>query len=78
MEGNFEKNGERRLIRKDAADYLTNIGFPTTPAMLAKMACKGGGPEFVRFRKRPVYPISKLIEWAEQELEMSSVVGGTK
>jgi hypothetical protein len=34
---------ERRLGRKEAAQFLTERGYRTAPATLAKLACIGGG-----------------------------------
>jgi hypothetical protein len=37
---------ERRLDRKQAAEFLTELGYRTAHATLAKLACIGGGPIF--------------------------------
>lgn len=52
------------LTRREAAQYLTNEGFPSAPATLAKYACQGGGPTFVRFGLKPLYRPEDLIDWA--------------
>lgn len=55
---------ERGLRRKEAAAFLTNRGYPTAAATLAKLACTGGGPEFVSYGRIPLYAPAKLLEWA--------------
>lgn len=52
------------MTRREAARYLTEEGFPCAPATLAKYACQGGGPVFVRFGLKPLYRPDDLIDWA--------------
>jgi hypothetical protein len=56
---------ERLLGRKAAAQYLTERGFKTAPATLAKLACIGGGPPFESFGRRPLYREADLLGWAQ-------------
>jgi hypothetical protein len=56
---------ERRLNRKEAAEYLTNLGYKTAPATLAKLASVGGGPVFESFGRRPLYKSEELRNWAQ-------------
>jgi hypothetical protein len=56
---------ERALSRKEAAQFLTDRGFRTAPATLAKLACLGGGPTFISFGRKPLYREADLIAWAE-------------
>jgi hypothetical protein len=56
---------ERRLGRKEAAQFLTDQGYKTAPATLAKLACIGGGPPFESFGRRPLYREADLIAWAK-------------
>jgi hypothetical protein len=56
---------ERRLDRKQAAQFLTERGYRTAPATLAKLACVGGGPTFQSFGRKPLYREAGLIAWAE-------------
>jgi hypothetical protein len=56
---------ERRLSRKEAAQFLTDRGYRTAPATLAKLACVGGGPTFESFGRRPLYREVDLLAWAE-------------
>jgi hypothetical protein len=56
---------ERRLGRKEAAQFLTDQGYKTAPATLAKLACIGGGPPFASFGRRPLYQEADLLAWAQ-------------
>jgi hypothetical protein len=56
---------ERKLDRRQAAQFLTDHGYRTAPATLAKLACLGGGPTFESFGRRPLYRQADLIAWAE-------------
>jgi hypothetical protein len=56
---------ERRLGRKEAAQFLTDQGYKTAPATLAKLACVGGGPPFHSFGRRPLYTEGDLLAWAQ-------------
>tara|TARA_R110002074_G_scaffold344229_1_gene514653 strand:- start:186 stop:452 length:267 start_codon:yes stop_codon:yes gene_type:complete len=56
---------ERRLTRREAADFLDEHGYPTAMATLAKYACQGIGPVFESFGRRPLYRPRHLLEWAQ-------------
>jgi hypothetical protein len=56
---------ERRLGRKEAAQFLTDQGYKTAAATLAKLACIGGGPPFESFGRRPLYREAELLGWAQ-------------
>jgi hypothetical protein len=58
-------NFEKKLGRKDAAQFLTDQGYKTAPATLAKLACIGGGPVFESFGRRPLYREADLLTWAQ-------------
>lgn len=52
------------LRRNEAAEYLKERGIPgCAPATLAKLASIGGGPNFSKFGKWPVYSVSDLDTW---------------
>jgi hypothetical protein len=53
------------LPRRDAAQFLTEHGYKTAPATLAKLACIGGGPPFRSFGRRPLYHPADLVAWAQ-------------
>jgi hypothetical protein len=59
------KEPERLLGRKEAAQFLTDQGYKTAPATLAKLACIGGGPMFESFGRRPLYREPDLLAWAQ-------------
>jgi hypothetical protein len=56
------------LRRAEAARALTGAGYPTASATLATLACRGGGPPYRRYGRRPLYRLADLIEWAEGRL----------
>jgi hypothetical protein len=55
----------RLLLRREAAEYLTSLGYPTAANTLAKLACIGGGPPFRCFGRRPLYHPADLAAWAQ-------------
>jgi len=54
----------RLLDTRAAAEYLTSCGYRISTATLNKLRCVGGGPEYQRFGRQPIYADKKLIEWA--------------
>jgi len=50
------------LDRRQAAAFLTNRGYRTAPATLAKLACIGGGPTFESFGRKPRGGLARLGE----------------
>jgi hypothetical protein len=60
---------ERRVRRKEAARYLTDVwGIPTSPKTLAKLAVTGGGPLFRKAGRLPLYEIVELDRFARTKL----------
>src|SRR3546814_14933066 len=56
---------EDLFSRKRASFYLrATFDLPTTPASLATMATRGGGPRFFRIGKYARYRRRDLAEWA--------------
>lgn len=54
----------RRLRRAEASEYLlTTHGVRRAPATLAKLACLGGGPLFVKMNHAPLYDPRDLDAW---------------
>jgi hypothetical protein len=53
------------LDRRQAAGFLTERGYKTAVATLAKLACLGGGPVFRSFGRKPLYSAPELLAWAE-------------
>ncbi len=64
--------------RRAAAQFLTELGYKTAPATLARLACVGGGPPFRRFGRKPLYNEHDLCLWAESRLSapMTSTSSG--
>lgn len=55
---------ERRLRRDAAAKYIQEShGVPCSKDWLAKLACTGGGPPYVKIGKFPMYATSDVDEW---------------
>jgi hypothetical protein len=65
FEGGAMNTFECKLDRKRAAQFLTERGYRTAPATLAKLACVGGGPTFQSFGRKPLYREADLLAWAE-------------
>jgi hypothetical protein len=61
-------NPESLLTRRASAAALTEAGYPTSPATLATLASRGGGPRYRRFGRRVIYIWCDLITWAESRL----------
>ena len=59
----IEIDPEQRLDRREAAAFLTRLGYRTAVATLAKLATIGGGPKYERFGRRPVYRVADLKAW---------------
>lgn len=56
------------LDRRAASATLAELGFPCAAATLATLACRGGGPPFVKFGPRALYRRDDLAEWARARL----------
>ena len=61
-------NPETMLTRDAIAAALTNAGFPVTAATLATKACRGGGPEYQLFGRKPLYRWGSALAWARARL----------
>lgn len=57
---------DRRLSRREAADFLTERGYRTAASTLAKLASVGGGPVFEKFGRRPLYTPGSLLSWVAE------------
>lgn len=55
----------RRRLRNEAANFLTEQGFPIAATTLAKLACVGGGPVFSHWGRKPIYDEDDLLAWAQ-------------
>ena len=57
------------LRRRAAAEYLREQrGIPCSEKTLAKLACVGGGPNYRRFGRIPLYLIADLDAYAEAKI----------
>ena len=65
-----ERAKTERLRRRDAAaEYIsTTWGIPCSPKTLAKIAVIGGGPEFRKAGRIPLYPEDGLDAWARRKI----------
>jgi hypothetical protein len=61
-------NPDALLTRVQAAEALTEAGFPMSPATLATKATRGGGPSFGKFGPRALYPWGSTLQWAQDLL----------
>ena len=61
-------NPDMLLGRKDAAEALTESGFPTSPATLSTKATRGGGPPFSKYGPRVLYRWGPTLAWAQNRL----------
>ncbi|MBB5046153.1 hypothetical protein HNR60_000895 [Rhodopseudomonas rhenobacensis] len=58
-----------RLRREHASEYLDVVfGITIAPATLAKYVTIGGGPEFQKVNRTPLYPRHSLDAWAKKKL----------
>ena len=59
----------RRLSRREAADFLTSRGYPTSIHLLNRLcgpAINKGPPPDGRWGNRELYSEPVLLEWAER------------
>ena len=56
------------LSRKEAAAFLRSLGYPMSPATLARLAIKGRGPRYTRFGwQRASYSRDDVAAWAKSQ-----------
>jgi hypothetical protein len=66
---NTGSDRERLLRREEAARYLLDTwSIPHSVATLAKLAVTGGGPEFRKSGRTPLYPQESLDAYAKSKL----------
>jgi hypothetical protein len=56
------------LTRHQAAEALTEAGFPVSVTTLSTKATRGGGPEYLKFGPRTLYRWSSTLAWANGRL----------
>ena len=60
-----------RLRRWEASEYLKiKFGIEVATATLAKWASIGGGPDFQKVNRTPLYPTVRLDAWAIEKLSV--------
>jgi len=55
----------RFLTRTEAAQFLSQRGYPVAARTLATLVSRGGGPAYRKFGRRALYRTEDLIAWAE-------------
>ena len=63
-EDNMPETTEKKLRTREAASFLTALGYKTAPATLDKLACVGGGPEYETWGRSRLYTPPRLLAWA--------------
>ena len=61
-------NPDTLLPRKAISAVLTEAGFKTSAATLATYATRGGGPEYVKYGRTPLYRVAAALSWAQGRL----------
>ena len=56
--------------RKTIAKILSEHGFKTAPATLAKLAVVGGGPAFIKYGRAVLYSPPTAIAWAKNRAKI--------
>jgi hypothetical protein len=64
-----EYKPEDRLRRLEAAQVLSDLGYPVTYDSLAALVTRRTGPPYYRFGKFAFYKYGELIAWAEARME---------
>lgn len=59
---------DTRLKRREAASALTTAGYPISPATLATVASRGGGPVYRCFGRTVIYRWGDLLQRAEKRM----------
>jgi hypothetical protein len=58
----------RPLRRTEAAVYVSTRFFPCSPKTLAKLCVVGGGPQYRKAGRVPLYETADLDRWAQAKL----------
>jgi hypothetical protein len=59
---------KRDMTRIEAARYITDHWFPCSPKTLAKLAVVGGGPEFRKAGRMPLYSIAACDRYSRSKI----------
>lgn len=68
MESPLRATEKRKLLRVEAASYISEHWFPCKPKTLAKLAVVGGGPAFSKAGRTTLYAISDLDDWGKSKI----------
>lgn len=68
-----QHTARKYLTRPEAAEYLRELGYPTTKGFLQKLACTGGGPMYRLYGNKALYTPDDLIDWAESRISAPQV-----
>ena len=60
---------EDRLRRYEAAQVLSDLGYPVTYDSLAALVTRRAGPPYYKFGKFAFYKYGELIAWAEARMQ---------
>ena len=69
--GQIPNNPDRLLPRLEAAEALTEAGYPISAATLATKATRGGGPAYVKFGARVLYRWGETLSWAQNRTSLA-------
>jgi hypothetical protein len=59
----------RYMRRPVVSRYLHDVwGIKRAPSTLAKLACLGGGPRFVKAGRTPLYSPADVDDWARSQI----------
>ncbi len=64
---------DRLLSRSEASEMLKEWfgqAGSLTPATLAKLACTGGGPPMLKFKRKVAYPERRLFGWGKSRAKL--------
>ena len=57
------------LSRTEAAEALTDAGYPISVSTLAKFACHSDGPPHTKIGRVVKYDAKELFDWAKQRIQ---------
>lgn len=61
------------LNRQQAAAYVQALGIPCAVSTLEAYACRGGGPQFRKFGRKPLYTELDLDAWIASRISAPRV-----
>jgi hypothetical protein len=56
------------LTGRELSEALTEAGFPTAEATLTTKRCRGGGPPYQLYGRKPLYRWGSSLAWARSRL----------